>query len=78
MVAWAMTQSGKSDIPWGPRPRGHSVGARPTSKGIELMIGRPGEPTEFVPLMRWEAEQVRQAIAQALYDYELGIKHKIR
>jgi hypothetical protein len=73
-----MTDSGRSDIPWGPRPRDGAVGCRPTPDGIELMIGRPGEPTEFILMTRRETKLLRQALAQALRDHQLGVSHTIR
>jgi hypothetical protein len=73
-----MTHSDGSDIPWGPRPLQGAIGARPTPKGIDLMIGPPGEPTIVVPMSARETRELRKALAQCLRDHQLGVMNTIR
>jgi hypothetical protein len=69
----------EGDIPWGPRPRGLAVGARPTPKGVELMVGPPDVPGAIVvPMTARECRQLRKALAQSLRDHQLGVFATIR
>jgi hypothetical protein len=62
-----VTPSRKSNtISWGPRPIEGAMGFRPTPGGVDVMIGRQGEPVEFIAMSIREARALAQALNQAI------------
>lgn len=69
-----MSLARESDrVPWSKRPAGFGVGVRPTELGVDLMIGVPGQSTEFYAMRIEQARAVRQALDQAIDDHVRGV-----